>query len=181
MLGWSGRASPGFTWTHLDSLGFTWTHLNSLDLTRTHLNSLELTRTHLNSLELTWTHQNSLGLTRTHLNSLDLSRTHLNSLGLARTSPKLTRTHPPGPKGKRERGTPAPLVFQFRPHYQTARACVRPNRNDFPVGLTPPTSDFPSQEGLRQRRNLQIIVQASLPRRFRRRLPAFSPALALAT
>ena len=130
---WTHLDSLGFTWIQMDSLGLTWIHLDSLGFTWIHLDSLGLTWIHLDSLGLTWTHLDSLGFTWTHLNSLDLTRTHLNSLGLTRTLPKLLRL-----QGKREKGGGEPLFSQFPPHYQTARACVRPNRNDFPVGLTPP-------------------------------------------
>ena len=43
---------------------------------------------------------------------------------------------------ERERGGAGDIFSQFRPHYQTVCAFVRPNRNDFMVGLNPPTSDF---------------------------------------
>ena len=136
-LGGRCRASSGFTWIQLDSPGFTWINLDSLGVTWIHLDSLGLTWIHLDANGLTWIHLDSLGLTWTHLNSLDLTRTNLNSLGLTRTLPKLTRTHPE-PKGRKERGPSQPHFSQCRPQYQTACACVRPNRNDFQVGVTPP-------------------------------------------
>ena len=42
---------------------------------------------------------------RLHVDSLGFTWIHLDPLGLIRTLLKLTRTHPPEPKGKRERGT----------------------------------------------------------------------------
>ena len=133
----------GFTWIHLDPFGFTWTHLDSLGLTWAHLDSLGLTRIHLDSLGLTWTHLDSLGFTWTHLNSLDFTRTHSNSLGLTRTLPKLTRTHPPEPKRKRERCPPEPLFpnsdLTTRPR---VRACDRTETISRLVSL-PPTFDKP--------------------------------------
>ena len=56
----------------------------------------------------------------------------------------------PGPKGKgkksrgqREKGkvTKSELALDLTRDCHTARACARTKRNDFPVGLTPPTSD----------------------------------------
>ena len=130
-----------FTWSHLDSLALTWTHLISLGLnefTWFHLDSLGCTSSHLISLRFTWTHLISFGLTWSHLDSLDLiisrEREHLISQGKREGIPCL------GQKGK---GKSNRMIFwdPFWPYIQLC-AHARMKRNDFPVGLSPPTSDI---------------------------------------
>ena len=124
----------------MDSLGFTWTHFDSLGLTWTHLVSLRFTWIHFDSLGFTWTHFNSLGLTGSHL-----PWTHLDSLGPTREkgTPPVPKREKGKPAGrKREKGKPRPLQLGLDLTRQPERAHARTTRNDFPVGLTPPTSDL---------------------------------------
>ena len=109
--------SLGLAWFHF---GLTSSHLVSLGLTWSHL-------VHLVSLGLTWSHLVSLGLTWLRLASLGLMASREKGEGPAR-------------KGKRERlGRLRSLDLHL-----TSRARAATNetkRNDFPVGLTPPTFD----------------------------------------
>ena len=140
MGGGSHLISLGLTWSHVDSLGLTWSHLDSMDLTWTHLDTLDLTCVHLDSLDLTWTHLISLGLTWSHLGSLDLTWILLIS-SIAREGEHLISQEkmegiPPRQKGKRsDFWDPSWPYMQLRAHART-------KRNDFPVGLSPPTSDI---------------------------------------
>ena len=88
-------------WMHLASTGFTWIYLGSLGPTWIHLDFLGLTRIHQNSLELTGSHMGSLEPTKTNEN------------------------YPPEPKREKRKGMGGLLFSQFRPHYQTVRACDR--------------------------------------------------------
>ena len=121
-----GGRGRGLTWTHLDSLGPTWTHLISLG-------SLGLTWSHLDSFDFTWIHLISPGPPWGPWSHL--------SQGKGNTwSPKgkgKTYREQKG-KGKRDRDD---FWDPFWPYIQL-RAHARTKRNDFPVGLSPPTSDM---------------------------------------
>ena len=109
------------------SLGLAWFHFG---LTSSHLVSLGLTWSHL-------VHLVSLGLTWSHLVSLGLTWLRLASLGLMASREKGS-----GPGGKREKGTGQDAFWARDSTVHPERARRRTKRNDFPVGLTPPTSDL---------------------------------------
>ena len=134
-LTWFHLVSLGFAWFHLVSLGFTWFLLVSLGFTWSHLVSLGFTWFHLVSHGFTWFHLFSLGVTCVTIVLLGFTWFHLDSLGFTGQGEKGKHGVPKREKGKRPRSKLGLDLTR-----QPERAHARTIRNDFLVGLTPPTS-----------------------------------------
>ena len=121
-----------------------WTHLDSLALTR--LDSLDLTWSHLGSFNFTWIHLMSLLSCWCFVECPLKPQAHTREYIAPPIKPQcyssLYNTYPWNPSTahwrKRERRRPRPMDWQTRFHLPARRT----KRNDFTVGLSPPTSDI---------------------------------------
>jgi hypothetical protein len=167
--------------SYLAPLGFTWSPLVSPLVSHLNLVLLELVGSHMVSLGLVWAHLVSLGGTWIHLDLLTWS--HLESLGLTghcfefttkpflsmeqRSLPARNEGMPPKSKGKRESLC---VVFQMQSHLTTRARNHGTKRNDFQVGLVPPTSDVGGPRAHRGRPGtiwaLQVLVTNVFPKFF---------------